>query len=675
MSDLLGVLMSLDFLSWVFGLSLIVFVLLPSIHKIGPTELGLVMKRFSFRRLSGDNAVALRGEAGYQAEYLTNGFRFKLWLLYRVDKFPWPQVSSGEIGLVFAQVGQTPPQGAKTGVYKQVFGSFTDLRAFIEHGGQKGMQRSVLPPGTNLPIHPVGFLVITRQKVYGLPISPDLQQLKEEHKLTYDAFGLTAKDLELVRIMPQQSQDMVGIVTTLEGDPLPSGDIAGRIGGFQDVGAMEQKHATDSEIIEVLFGSKNTIHNSYQDFQKFLDSGGKMGLQHDPLLYGAYAVNPMVVRVEQVPMLLVEQGKVAVIKSYVGFPTKDTSGEEFKFGSIVQAGHRGIWSESVRTGKYAINPRCYQPEIVMTEILTLNWAEATSKAHNLDAHLSQITAKSKEGFEFKIDLQVQIHVPDTRAAKVISMVGTIQNLVNEVLQPAVGNHFRDKLQGMAAIDFIEQREKVQKTALDHITEQLKKYEVETRGVYIQDVILPRELVEVLTQREIAHQQMQTFEQQKLAQEKRTELEAAHGTAEMQNSLAQSSVGVQIAENQMKMKKLEAEGQAEYTQKTGAAKGAEIEAIGLARAKGYKAQVEALGQGPTAVINVATALADGKAKFMPDVLVTSGNGSGGVDGLAATLMQYLTNGHEKKTQGSSESEEHPHERVTTASITDSTHTRA
>ena len=58
---------------------------------------------------------------------------------------------------------------------------------------------------------------------------------------------------------------------------------------------------------------------------------------------------------------------------------------------------------------------------------------------------------------FKIDLQVQIHVPDTRAPKVISMVGTMQNLVNEVLQAAVGNHFRNTLQALEAVQFIETR--------------------------------------------------------------------------------------------------------------------------------------------------------------------------------------------------------------------------
>ena len=34
------------------------------------------------------------------------------------------------------------------------------------------------------------------------------------------------------------------------------------------------------------------VINNYQDYQKFLDAGGRIGLQHDPLLYGSYTLNP-----------------------------------------------------------------------------------------------------------------------------------------------------------------------------------------------------------------------------------------------------------------------------------------------------------------------------------------------------------------------------------------------
>jgi len=647
-------------LQWLWiTLAIIFFIfILPSLRIIGPTEVGLVTKRFGFKKLSKDNPIAFNGEAGYQADLLMPGWRWKFWVLYKVEKFPWVQVPAGEIGVVIAQVGEPLPIGAKSARYKPEFGNFTDLRKFIEKGGQKGVQRPVLPPGSLLPIHPIGFLVITKNKVYGRPISPELRAIAEKKgELTPEAFGLSPEQLELVRIEPQprgpdgKMVDMIGIVTTFEGDPLPPGDIASRLGGFSDIEELEKQGADDLEIIEALLGSKNHLHNNYQDFQAFLDNGGKIGLQHDPLLYGAYALNPFLVSVELVPMLVVEQGQVAVIKAYVGLPTQDISGAEFKFGSLVRPGHRGIWKEPLRTGKYAINPRCYEAEIVPTAILTLNWAEAVSEAHRLDVNLMPIVAKSREGFVFRIDLQVQIHIPDTLAPRVISIVGTMKNLVSEVLQAAVGNHFRDKLQSMPAIKFIETRQQVQQEAFEYIRDKLAEYQVETKGVYIQDVILPDALVKVLTEREIANQEIQTYQRQKEAQEQRIAMEQAKGTADMQASLARARVGVEIAANNAQARKAEAEGEATYIRETGAAKGAEVEAVGLARAKAYKAQVEALGQISTAIVNAITALAESKVKFVPDILVTGGGSA--IEGLAGTLMRFLSKSGEV---GSEEKEE-------------------
>ncbi|TMK19033.1 MAG: hypothetical protein E6G68_06430 [Actinobacteria bacterium] len=631
--------------------ALVVF--LASLHKIGPNEVGLVTKRLSFRKLSQDNLIAFDKEPGYQADLLMPGLRFKFWPLFGVQKHPWVQVPAGEIGVVIAQVGRPLPIGAKSAEYRAEFGNFSNLRGFIDAGGQKGVQRPVLPPGSLVPIHPVGFVVLTKSAVYGSPVSPELlTRVSAEGMLVPASFGLNPAQLSVTVIAPRGEIDQVGIVTVLEGDPLPSGDIASRLGGFADVASMEQAGAADSEIIDVLLGSKNSLHNNYQDFQAFLDNGGRIGLQHDPLLYGAYLLNPFLVQVEMAPMLVVNQGQVAVIKAYVGLSTRDTSGEEFKFGSIVRAGHRGIWADPLRTGKFAINPRVYAAEIVPTAILTLNWAEATSLAHNLDANLKPIEAKSREGFVFMIDLQVQIHVPDTKAPKVISMVGTMMNLVNEVLQSAVGNHFRDKLQGLPAVTFIETRQAVQQQAYAAIREYLAAYEVETRGVYIQDVVFPDELVEVLTRREIANQEKATFLEQQRAETARVEKEKAKGTADMQAQLAQAQVGVEIRQNQAKAREAEATGQAAYTRLTGQAEAAKVEAIGLAqakatealglaRAKGFEEQKKALGPTATALVNSINAVAEGHITIVPEVLVAGGGGS--FDGLAATLMRSLTNG--------------------------------
>jgi regulator of protease activity HflC (stomatin/prohibitin superfamily) len=640
-------------------LASIVIIVAKSLKSIGPTEVGLVNKRLSFSKLSNDDPIAFSKEAGYQVDLLMPGLRFKLWPIYHIEKHPWVQVPAGEIGVVIAQVGSPLPIGAKSAVYKKAFANFSDVRNFVSNGGQKGVQRPVLPPGSLLPIHPVGFLVITKKQVYGLPVAPETRELqvKSGGELTATAFGLRPEQLDVVRIEPRHDEngrsiDVVGIVTVNDGDPLSSGDIASRLNGFEDISELEKEPSTtDPALMETILGNKNGVHNNYQDFQAFIDNGGRIGLQHDPLLYGTYALNPFLISVEIAPMLVIEQGQVAVIKSYVGLPSKDTSGDDFKFGSIVRPGHRGIWREALRTGKYPLNSHCYKAEIVPTSILNLNWAEATSEAHNLDQNLRQIVAKSREGFVFQIDLQVQIHIPDTQASKVISMVGSVKNLVNEILQAAVGNHFRDTLQSMPAITFIEKRNAIQNAATNYIEAKLKDYNIETRGVYIQDVILPEELVQVLTQREIANQEIQTYKKKEEAQRQRVSTEKAMGTADMQADLAKSAVNVDIKKNEAQQIKIQAEayqykkeaegrGDSYYVTETGKAQGAEIEAVGVARAKAAEELRKAVGEQGTTLVNAIDAIMKGDKKIMPEILVAGGSGS--LDGLAATLMKFLSN---------------------------------
>jgi len=173
-----------------------------------------------------DDFIAFKGEAGYQADLLMPGVRFKWWFLYKVEKFPWVQVSANEIGVLIAQVGKTLPAGAKSARYKKEFGNFTDLNAFIGSDGEKGVQRPVLAPGSLLPIHPVAFLIITKNKVFGLPIAPDLQgRAVDDDRLTPASFNLEPRQLDVFRVEPQLQQgseeklDVVGIVTTLEGEP------------------------------------------------------------------------------------------------------------------------------------------------------------------------------------------------------------------------------------------------------------------------------------------------------------------------------------------------------------------------------------------------------------------------------------------------------------------------
>jgi uncharacterized membrane protein YqiK len=196
---------------------------------------------------------------------------------------------------------------------------------------------------------------------------------------------------------------------------------------------------------------------------------------------------------------------------------------------------------------------------------------------------------------------------------------------------------------------------VQASALEAIRTYLSAYDVETRGVYIQDVDFPAELVQVLTKREVANQEKATYAEQQRAEVVRVEMEKARGTADMQAQLAQSAVGIEIKNNEAEARSAQARGEASYVEQTGRAEAAKVEAIGLAEAKAteamglakataYREQTTALGQTATAMVAVANAVADGKIQIVPEVLVAGGGGA--VEGLAATLMKTLgtSNGH-------------------------------
>ena len=147
----------------VLAVLLVLVVVLRSFHSIGPAQVGLVTKRIG-PKLDGEQLVALNGEAGYQADLLMPGLRFKFWPIYTVERCDWVQVPPDHVGLVIAQVGAALPTGAKSAEYRSVFGNFASIRTFLANGGQRGVQRPVLPPGTTVPIHPIGFVVVTSDR-------------------------------------------------------------------------------------------------------------------------------------------------------------------------------------------------------------------------------------------------------------------------------------------------------------------------------------------------------------------------------------------------------------------------------------------------------------------------------------------------------------------------------
>ena len=434
--------------------------------------------------------------------------------------------------------------------------------------------------------------------------------------------------------MTQIEENKVGIITVMDGEPLDNGQIA----GMDIVG-----------------------HNNFQDADVFLKNGGRRGLQQQIVLAGMYTFNPWFVQVEQVDMVSIPIGNVGVVNSFVGPDGKDVSGEDFKHGNIVSKGHKGVWAEPLGPGKYPLNPYIMKVEVVPTTNLVLNWATARNESHNLDRHLSTITVRSKDGFPFNLDVSQIIHIPNYEAPKVIARFGTMMNLVSQVLEPTIGNYFRNSAQTADVISFLTQRKERQDSAKQHISTVLEQYNVNGVDTLIGDIVPPESLMKTLTDRKLAEEQKVTYETQRMAQETRQTLEKETAVADMQKQIVEAQQGVQIAERiaDAAVKKAngeaagvkvqaEAESQrvkliaqaeserlrlmgnaeAERTRATGDAEAAKILAIGKSNAQAYEEQVKAIGGEGFVKMKVAEIIGEKGVKIIPDVLIAGGGEGGG-----------------------------------------------
>ena len=582
----------LEFAGAILGL-LALIVVLSSIRVIREDESGLVIKRFGEPLPSG-RIIALNGEAGYQAHLLSPGWHFGLWRWrYKVERVPMVVIQPGEIALVVAADGETiPPERVLARAVP--CNTFQDAEGFLRNHGERGRQISVLTAGT-YRINPALFEVVT--------------------PATAKAHDMVPSQLHVYQVPP----DRVGIVAMLDGRPIPAGDLAGPI----------------------VAG-----HESFQRGQAFVDANGCRGLQEEVLLSGSWNLNPWLVQVEQVPLTEIPIGYVGVVVSYVGREHLDVSGDTFTHGDLVERGRKGVWVEPLLPGKHPINVRVMKVELVPTTNIVLNWAQRT-EAHHYDERLSSILVRSKDGFSFSLDVSQIIHIGMKNAPRVISRVGSMQNLVDHVLQPTVGNYFRNSAQEVTVLDFLWARSERQREAFQNIRKAVEAYDVECIDTLIGDIAPPADLMKTQTDRKIAAELQRTYDAQRDAEVQRQTLERETAIANLQSEVVRSEQMVRIsqqnalaaaetARGEANATKLRAEGAAAAVRMAGEGEAASIRAVGAAKAEAYRQGIEAVGAAGYTAMQMAAILGENKVRLVPDIAV-SGDGGGLVNAMLARMM--------------------------------------
>ncbi len=474
--------------------------------------------------------------------------------------------------------------------------------------------------------------------------------------------------------------DQTGVVNRLFGTPLPSGDIVAHhgeqgpqaeiIGPGWHFGYFPFLFEVELAPVVVIApgslgfvtardGKPLGLNETYAppwdstadmlDPLTFLEKGGHRGPQTTVLTPGTYRYNPRLHEIATIAALNVAPGTVAVIKSNSG-PLAEKAPETVLVNGtpLVANGNRGIWREPLPPGAYYLNSHAFQPTIVKTTQRVYVYQQGAIRQAAQKSGGAQdwsVVVRSKDGFSFPVDVRVGCAVESKDSPYLVALLGDPDQMVRDeqedeqlevleakVILPAVRAIFRNVAETMNALEFVNARSTIEKTATQRMTDELRKFHVTCDGVYVGNIHLDvseagKKLILTQTDREVAVNQQTLYAEQRKAEESRATLVKAAEDAEQQRNLAKATYEVLVKEQGAKARAAEAKGEAEYQTITGEG-----------RAKGYDAMVRSLGREQVAQLELLKLVAEGKVQITPQVMVTGSGNGGAMDALAGTLLR-------------------------------------
>ena len=609
---------------WIL-LSILVLIGLFGIRFISNNRIGLVEKRFGGKGSVKSGLIALHGEAGYQPKVLRGGLHWLMPIQYVVHMMPLVTITQGKIGYIFARDGK-PLDPAQVLASNVTANNFQDVETFLKNGGQQGPQRLILREGT-YAINLLQFVVITEGRVYALPMNRD------ELSVIQGMSNSIAERRGFTPVVIKDTDDLVGVVTVHDGPSLRQGEIIAPTVG-------EDPSKTE------------TYHNKFQNPDLFLAAGGLRGRQYQVLVEGTYYINRLFATVEMIQKTIIEVGNVGVVVSYTGETGADLSGIEYRHGELVTKGNRGVWSEPLLPGKYAFNTYAGKVAIVPTTNFILKWIRNQIGAHKFDENLSEVSLITKDAFEPSLPLSVVVHIDYKKAPLVIQRFGDIKKLVEQTLDPMVSAYFKNVGQTRTLIQLLQERSAIQQQAGVEMKAKFEHYNLELEEVLIGtpssaegDTQIETILMQ-LRSRQVAVEQVETYNQQEKAAVKERELREAQSRAQMQTKMTEAELNINIESDQGKAQYQRSIQQAAQIRALAEAEAEKVARIGIAQALATEEQVRAYG-GPQFQVTqqvmqrFAEAIQTAGVDIVPRILIKGGgDGDTGTGSVIEALMAML-----------------------------------
>ncbi len=343
--------------------------------------------------------------------------------------------------------------------------------------------------------------------------------------------------------------------------------------------------------------------------EHFLGPGrGYKGPQASVLTPGKYRLNTRLYQVEIVPVTNIEKATVGVVKSNVG--KAPASVPQGGASRLVEAGSRGIWRVPYTEQKLYLHTRAYEVTHISLMRHVVRYATSGSEKDE-----SEIMVRSSDGFTFPVDVRIEYEIVPQDAPVVVAMLGDDREKLRDVLTSAVRAIFRNNAEGVKALDYVQQRSHQESQSLSMLREELAKLGVTVKAVRIGNVGDERSLGSLLktqTDREIALQEQETFREQQRAAEEKKALTRTQQESEEERRLATAKYQVQIAEQDKERRIIEA--------------GAEAQAIRIraeAQAEAYRIVAQQIGPTNAALVELLKIVGERGINITPRVMVVGG----------------------------------------------------
>ncbi len=506
------------FLAWA-----VFFVLDTSIIHIPADQVGVVRKIYGAASMPDGHIIATDGETGYQAQVIPPGtFRIRPFfnVLNSVTEMPIVSVPQGFYGRVVARDGENLRSGQimADAWSDGSFGSMLDAQYFMTHHGQRGLQLSILKPGT----YPINLMLYQVKVGY----EPNGRDIVKNNDVVWDENGRHFEETPLDTTITHVPAGFVGVVRSSVQDPASNCAVI-----KAKVDTKADPNVTDSLTADL-------VPQNCKGVWSYSLPPNDYYLNRD-----AYDVTLVDTRVQTLEFKggFVRRQIALKVNSHGDFEQTETSTPV-----PVEQG----------AADQAVNTKAEGWEI----------PQELRAVVQISPQNAPIIVAAVGGLK---EVETRIMVPSIRSH--------VRNVYGGQINVTEGTSIVTR--PTKVLDTIEQRPALEAEILARVQEDGRRAGVDVKEIRLGESVIPPELLLARQRQQLAEQLKAAFVQEQAAQIQRQQVEAARETANQQGDLVKAQIGVQTANLGRQKREAEGAGERLYLEQIASGQKAQTDVLG------------------------------------------------------------------------------------------------